>query len=315
MPTLTAAARFPLPARIAIGCLGAVALGSVALGGFYTVHERERAVVTRNGAFSYVASPGFHLKIPFLDGVESFDLSVRSIAMEKLETFTVDNQHVDVDMIVQYHVVPGEVERVFRETRDYEQRLRTMAVDRMKIALGKRNIAELPEQRGAIAMEVLQKIRDEAQRLYGLEVSDVQLGNIQYSPAFRAAVDASAVAKAQVEQAHQQQRQAEVTAQSARIQAEGQANAAIEAAKGAAESRLLAARSEAQAIELRGRAEATTIALRGEAEAKSMRAQAEALGSNPNLVALEQARRWSGALPTQMLSGVPVPFLNLGGGR
>ncbi len=286
-----------------VGVGAVIGLGSV-FGAFFTVHERERAVVTRYGAFHTVAAPGFHLKLPWIDGVESYDLAIRSLNMPKLETFTIDNQHVDVDLVVQYHVPADNVERVFRETRDYEQRLTTMAVDRMKIALGKRNIADLPEQRGAVAREVYDTVRAEAARLYGLEVSDVQIVNISYSQAFRAAVDASAVAKANVERSHQQQRQAEVDAQTARVRATGEANAAIEQARGGAESRLLQARAEAEAIRVRG-----------EAEGQAIQAQTRALAeTGPSYVSLEQARRWNGALPAQMLTGGPVPFLNLQAG-
>lgn len=297
-----------LSGAAAIGVV--VGLGTV-FGGYFTVHERQRAVVTRMGAFNYVAGSGFHFKLPFVDGVEEFDLTIRSLNLPKLETFTIDNQHVDVDMVVQYQLPAANVERVFRETRDYEQRLQTMAIDRMKIALGKRNIADLPDQRGAVAQEVYTTVKSEAARMFGLDVTDVQIVNIQYSTAFRAAIDSSAVAKANVEQSHQQQRRAEVDALTVKVTAAGVANAAIEQARGQAESQLLTARTAAEAIRLRGQAEGQAIRFRGEAEGDAISAQMKALAeAGSSYVALEQARRWNGALPTQMLSGTPVPFIN-----
>lgn len=287
-----------LGTTVALG--GMIGIGAM-FGAYFTVHERERAVVTRNGAFNYVAGPGFHVKMPFIDGVERFDLTIRSLALSKLETFTIDNQHVDVDMVLQYMVPATAVERVFRETMDYEQRLTTMAVDRMKIAFGKRNIADLPDQRGAVAQEVRGIVAKEAERMFGLLVTDVQIVNIQYSQAFRAAIDASAVVKANVERAHQQQRQAEVDAMTAKVQAAGAANAAIETARGLADSRLLQAKAEAEAVRLRGEAEAAAI----QAQTKAMQE------AGATYVSLEQARRWNGVLPTQILAGAPVPFLNL----
>nr|WP_290467276.1 SPFH domain-containing protein [Pseudomonas fluorescens] len=52
--------------------LGLIAVSAVIgvgllLGSFYTVDEKERAVVLRNGAFMEVADPGLHWKIPFID--------------------------------------------------------------------------------------------------------------------------------------------------------------------------------------------------------------------------------------------------------
>ena len=285
-------------------CAGAAIIGiGTVFGSYFTVHERERAVVTRMGAYNHVAGPGLHFKLPWLDSVETYDLTIRSLVFKGMETFTVDNQHVDVDMVLQYLIPADHVERVFRETRDYEQRLTTMAIDRMKIALGKRNIAELPEQRGAVAQEIYRSIRAEAERMYALEVTDVQIVNIQYSQAFRQAIDASAVVKANVERAHQEQRQADVDAQTAKIRAAGIANAAIESARGAADSRLLQARAEAESIRLRG-----------EAEGAAIRAQTKALEEvGPTYVQLEYARRWNGATPVQMLAGTPVPFMDVTG--
>lgn len=293
---------FPVK-KIGIAAAAAVILVPTILGSYFSVHERERAVVTRNGAFSYVAGSGIHLKLPFFDSVEYFDLTIRSLSLSKLETFTIDNQHVDVDMVLQYQLLAGNVERVFRETRDYEQRLQTMAIDRMKIALGKRQIADLPDQRGAVAQEVYHTVKAEAARMFGLDVTDVQIVNIAYSAAFRAAIDASAVAKANVERSHQEQRQAEVDALTAKVKAVGQANASIEKARG-----------EAETIRLQAEAQAASIKLRGEAEGAAIQAQVKALNeTGPAYVALEQARRWNGTLPAQMLAGTPIPFLSMAG--
>ena len=40
-------------------------------------------------------------------------------------------------------------------------------------------------------------------------------------------------------------------------------------------------------------------------------ARAKALGTNPNLVALVQAERWNGVLPTTMVPGSAVPFVSV----
>lgn len=271
-------------------------------GGFFTVGERERAVVTRMGAFSYVAGPGFHLKMPFLDSVIEYNVSMQSLTFDDAETFTVDNQPVKVDFVVNFEIPDGNVARIYREVPDYAARLRTMAIDRMKIELGKYNISDLPVRRGQIAAEVLTRVRDEAERLYGLRVIDVQLLNLEYSQAYQRAVDQAAVAKANVEQAEQLRRQAEVQAQTQTLQARAAAEIQEINARGAAAARLAQANAEAQAIRVQGQAQADAI-----------RAQSTALAESPNYVALEQARRWNGTLPTQILGTAPVPFLNIQG--
>jgi hypothetical protein len=51
--------------------------------------------------------------------------------------------------------------------------------------------------------------------------------------------------------------------------------------------------------------------LKGEAEASAIRARGAALGDNPNLVALVQAEKWNGTLPTTMLPSGSVPMLTI----
>jgi regulator of protease activity HflC (stomatin/prohibitin superfamily) len=286
-----------MPVIIGAGFAALVAVMTL-FGGFYTVSETERAVVTRFGAFSHVAGPGFHLKLPLIDTVHEYNVTQQSVRVDDSETYTIDNQVVLVDMVVNYEIPDAGVERIYREVPDFARRLSALAVDRMKQSFGRRNIADVPQQRGQIAREILDVVQQQAQELLGLRVIDLQLTDLQYTPAYRQAVDLAAVAKAQVETAEQQRRQAEVVGQTQVIQARAAANQAIERARGEAESRLAIAQAEARSIQLRGEAEAASIA-----------AQARALGENPLLVALEQARKWNGQLPQQILGTAPVPFM------
>lgn len=278
------------------GVLGIVTLATIA-SGLFSVHERERAVVTRNGGFSYVAGPGLHLKAPWIDGIELVSLGLQTLTLTKLETFTsgAQPQHVDLDITVQWQVPAESVERVFRQGRNVDRRLQSMVIDRAKIEVGQRHAEAIPTQRAAIVAALLGHVREQALSLYGVEVVDLQLVNFDYSPEYRRAVDLAAVA---------QQNQARTTADavSAVERAKGEANAAIEAARGRADSQKLEAQAQADAIRLRG-----------EAEAASIEAQAKALGSNPLLVQLRTAERWNGTLPQNLYASAPIPLLTLPG--
>jgi regulator of protease activity HflC (stomatin/prohibitin superfamily) len=272
----------------------------ISLNPFFSVKESERAVVTRFGAFSHIAGPGIHFRIPFVNSIREFSVAQQQLEVQDAETFTVDNQMVKVDFVVLFEIPDGNVERIFREVPNYHNRLRNLSLEQMKRILGQRNIADLPSQRGDITNSVTSSLRTEAERLLGLSVIAFQLVNVEYSPSFRQAVEMSAVAKARVEQVEQERRQAEVQAQTAQIQARAQAEQQVARAEGEARSRIAIANAEAQAIRLRG-----------EAEAASIQAQSRALADNPNYVQLRQAERWNGVLPSQLLGHAPVPFLNL----
>lgn len=67
-----------------------------------------------------------------------------------------------------------------------------------------------------------------------------------------------------------------------------------------AESKLLIAKAEADSIKMKGDAEAAAIKVRS-----------EALKDNAKLIELVKAERWNGQLPATMLSGQPVPFIEV----
>lgn len=102
----------------------------------------------------------------------------------------------------------------------------------------------------------------------------------------------------------EQRMQAEVEVLKYRQQLERekvQASIAVTQAQGRADSVIAEAKAQADAIRLRG-----------EAEADAIKARATALGQNPGLVALVQAEKWNGTLPTHMIPGAAVPMLQLG---
>ena len=79
-----------------------------------------------------------------------------------------------------------------------------------------------------------------------------------------------------------------------------------------AEIAVIQAQAQAEARVAQATAEAQAITLTGEAEANAIRARGDALRENPSLIDLVQAERWNGQLPTTMVPGGTVPFMNVG---
>lgn len=269
---------------------------------FFTVGEYERTVVTRFGQFNSVAGPGLHLRIPFVNGLETFPINIQRLAKDHLNTYTVDNQELDAAVTLNYRIPEAEVRRVYTTNRDYRANLESFMIDRFKREMGKINITQVAAHRGDVSLAVKNALETEAMALFGIAIVDFQINDIRYTEQYRRAVDSAAIAKAKVEQAEQERRQAEVVAQRQKIQAEGEANAARETARGRADSELLLATAQAKGKELVGLA-----------EAKALEAQGQALLSNQGLIQLEYAKRWSGNLPVNMYAGAPVPLINLQG--
>jgi regulator of protease activity HflC (stomatin/prohibitin superfamily) len=260
---------------------------------FFRVEQYERGVVTWFGKVQYLAEPGLNFKVPFAQTVTFIRTDIRSVVPSAaVNTYTIDNQEVDIVFNLFYRVPPDRVAYVYENVPDFRERLFNMAVDRLKSEMGKVNATHVAEQRGAIRDKITKVLEKDVTEL-GVIVTDFQLTNIDYTKSFRAAVEAAASAKANVDTREQERIQAEKVAQKVKVAAIGEADAQREKAKGNADAILLNATAEAKAIQLKG-----------EAEARAIHAQAEALRQNAALVELRKAERWNGALPVQMLSNV-----------
>lgn len=265
---------------------------------YFTVNQNELTVVTSWGQLEYIADPGLHFKMPFRDGTQSYRTDIQEIHPDKgANTYTSDNQEVDVIYTVFYRIPANQVGCIYTNNRDFEARLRAMTVDRLKVAMGQVNVQTVAEKRGELRDAIKKTLVTDAAYLC-IEVVDFQLTDMQYTNAFRDAVNNAAVAKANIEKIEYERQQAEKTALMVKIAAEGQANAARETARGAADARLLQATAEAKATQLQG-----------EAQAAAILAQANALKANPDLVNLRKAERWDGKLPAAMYANTPLPFL------
>lgn len=96
---------------LALGLIAVSAVIGVGLlqGSFYTVDEKERAVVLRNGAFMEVADPGLHWKIPFIDSAKAISIQNNATKWDGLQAYSRDQQAATLSVSVSWHVPAGEV--------------------------------------------------------------------------------------------------------------------------------------------------------------------------------------------------------------
>jgi regulator of protease activity HflC (stomatin/prohibitin superfamily) len=71
--------------------------------------------------------------------------------------------------------------------------------------------------------------------------------------------------------------------------------------------------ADAAAYEVKAQADAQAhaIEVKGQAEAQAIKARSDALQSNPNLVMLTAAEKWNGVLPSTMVPGGALPFVQV----
>lgn len=291
--------------NIVVGAIAVVAvvLGlSIIFGSWYTVDQGEEAVLLSTGALTGTEGPGLHFKIPFVQSVEKISLQSHSEVYDSMESYSKDQQPAVISVSVNYHVPPGQSGALYAEYGSVDNLLARVIDQKVpaifKNVFGIYDAQSAIQQRSKLNSDVLAALQSGISAPVVIE--SVQIKDIKFSPDYEAAIAAKQTAT--VEVLHQQQllAQEQVKAQIVATTAKGAADAAIAQATGSAQAVTLAADAEAHAIQVKGDAEAAVIAQR-----------AKALAGNPEVVALIQAEKWNGVLPTTMVPGSSVPFVSV----
>ncbi|MCJ8169664.1 prohibitin family protein [Pseudomonas sp. A3.4] len=270
----------------AAGLFGAFCLAN----SWYTVDETERGVLLRNGALVGVIEPGLSFKVPFFETVKRISVQSQVSLYDRLQAYSKDQQAATLRVSVSWHVAPTEVAKVYTayQTSDaMRDRLISRQVPtQVENVFGRYNAVAAVQNRGQLVSDISNAIKESIQG--PVVIDSVQIENIDFSDAYEKAVEARMTAEVQVKTREQQLATEQVQAQIRVTQAQAEAD-----------SKLAQAKADAEATRLRG-----------QAEAEAIRARADALASNKNLVELTKAERWNGVLPTTVLPGDTVPFID-----
>lgn len=270
--------------------IGLVAL-TVVGGSWYTVGEGYRGVALRNGAVIGTSEPGLGFKMPIIDSV--VDISVQSQAQlyENILAYSRDQQTAGLSLSVNYRFPADQVETIYREyggeSGVISRLLDRQVLEEVKNIFGKFNASTAIQERERLAAEVQMAIQKAV--IGPIIVESVQIENIDFSDAYENSIEARMLAEVEVQKVRQNAEREKVTAEITVIQAQAEADAQL----------------------ARATAEAEATRIRGEAEASAIKAKAEALKDNAGLIALIQAEKWNGALPTTMIPDSTVPFMDV----
>ena len=271
--------------RRLIGIIGAVFVGLIALvilgGSFYTVDQGERGVILRNGAVVGTADPGLSFKLPIIDSVREINVQTQARLYEKVMVYSRDQQTADLYISVNYRIASDQVEQIYSEFGGREgivnRLLDRQVPEEVKNVFGQFNAVTAIQERARLSTEVQNAIQ-KAVTTPLLIVESVQIENIDFSEAYEQSIEQRMLAEVEVQKVQQNAQREKVQAEIAVIQAKAQADA---------------------------------VKLQGDAEAHAINARGKALRDNPSLVELVQAEKWDGKLPTTMVPGQTVPFINV----
>lgn len=242
-----------------------------------SVSNGTMGIVTVGGdARANALAPGFHLISPFAHVTE---LSIQPLKADaKGEAASKDLQAVHTSMTVNYKLNTDKVVDFYKAIgiHNFEERLLSSAAqDAFKAATSKYRAEELIAQRDqvrALTKENLVKSINELTNSTVI-ITDVFFTNFDFNPGFRAAIEAAVTAEKQAIAEKNKLAIVDYQAKQRVIEAEGTAK-----------------------IMLVTRQQATPEFLR----LKELEIEAA------------RVAKWNGALPTQMFSGTPTAFMNVG---
>jgi len=251
---------------------------------FSVVPNGHRGIrLTFGSASDEVLPEGLHWRTPIMQTVYRMPVLIERSETES-EAASRDLQRVRTQVVLNYHVDPKQVVRVYRTIGAFEN-IEPRIIDptvqeAMKAVTALFTAEELVTKRPDVSDRIRMSVANRLQR-HGVIVDEFAITNFKFSESFDTAIEAKTVAE-------QQKLKAERDL--ARIQVEAEQRVAE--ARGLAESQKLNA--EAQAVALQAQRTAVTPEL---IELRRVEAQLEAI------------KRWDGRLPT--VTGGSTPLLNL----
>jgi regulator of protease activity HflC (stomatin/prohibitin superfamily) len=277
---------------------------------YFIVQPTEMAGVRRLGTVrtKEPLPPGFYFKAPFIDKVDTLQVSIDTFRIDNLRVYTIDNQSVQISVGVTYRIPHDAVFKLLYDVGrsgvfDIHRNIEQIIADRTLRLFAKRNTVKISEEREQIAGDVRVAVSHSVRELFGVDIFDLQIPAIKYSDTFVASVEAAVKAKNDAIAAENTVNRIRYEGEQKVVTAKAEAEAQVTRAQAQKQAQILAAEGDARGIELRAAAEAEGIKVRG-----------AALKENERVIELTVAQRWSGHPPQTILGdrGGAVPFFNIG---
>jgi regulator of protease activity HflC (stomatin/prohibitin superfamily) len=264
---------------------------TIVFGSWYTVDQGERGVKLRYGAIVGIAEPGLNFKVPFVDTVEQVSVQNQTILYDRVESYSKDQQPATLRVSVSYRVPESSVEELYSQYGTIEKMVDRLVSrklpDEVKNVFGRYTAISAIQDRTRLGIDINETLKKSV--IGPVTIDSVQVEDVTFSDAYEQSIEKRMMAEVEIQTKRQ-------NLETERINAE----ITVTQAKAQADSALAKAQAEAEAIRVRGVAEGDAIKARG-----------EALKQNAILISLTQAEKWNGVLPTTMVPGNAVPFLNL----
>lgn len=277
---------------------------TIIFGSWYTIDQTERGVILRNGAMVGTAQPGLGFKMPWVDSVAKVNVKTSTFSWDKMDTYSYDQQQAHLKVSVTLHAAADKVGELYSRFGGLDgavsQLLAPHVNQQVKVVFGGYTAVRAIQGRAKLNSDIKESIAAALSGTDVLVIESVQLENIEFSDVYLKSIEQRMLAEVEVQRLQQNAEREKV-----------QAQITVTIANASADALRADAKAKSDAAKLAGDGSAYATKVRGDAEASAISARAAALASNQNLIALTQAERWNGVLPSTMLPGGSVPMLSL----
>lgn len=157
----------------------------IASGVFYTVDEREKALVFKFGEIIRADDkPGLRVKMPFINSVRYFDARVQTMDSDPEQYITNEKKGLVVDSFVKWRIIDPTryFVTVSGSAVNASKRLRQLTNDGLRTEFGKRTVTDVISGDRNLIMKIVQESTNRDAEKFGIEVIDVRLKRVDLVP-------------------------------------------------------------------------------------------------------------------------------------
>lgn len=223
--------------------IGGVVLITLTLASVVIVPEQTSIIIQRLGKFQRVATPGFSLKVPLIDTrAGKVNLRVQQLDVS-VETKTLDNVFVDLQVSVQYQIISTKIKEAFYSLDDPHAQIASYVFDDVRAEVPKMDLDDVFSKKDDIAVAVARNLSNSMNE-YGFVIVKTLITDINPDADVKQSMNRINAARrdkhAALEEGEAEKikmiKEAEAEAESKRLQGEGVAKQRMEIVRGFKES-------------------------------------------------------------------------------
>lgn len=162
--------------HILIYVIGGLIALSALFGFFFTVQQKTVGIVERFGKFNRIATAGLNFKIPFIESWYEVSLQIEQLVMH-VQTMTVDDVSVILEISLQKAVIPEKVVEAFYELVDADEQIKSFVFDVVRAVVPKMTLKEVFQKKDTIAIAVGTDLREEMHK-FGFQIVGALVKNV-----------------------------------------------------------------------------------------------------------------------------------------